>query len=128
MTPKQEKFCQLYIELGNASEAYRQAYDTKNMQPATINVKACQLLGQDKIAVRVRELRNAAAERHEMTVDVIAKMLIEDREFARECETPAAAVSASMGLAKLYGYLRDRVDVTVVDDAGALAQARQAAG
>lgn len=25
MTPKQEKFCQLYVELGNASEAYRQA-------------------------------------------------------------------------------------------------------
>lgn len=27
LTPKQEKFCQLYIELGNASEAYRQSYD-----------------------------------------------------------------------------------------------------
>jgi len=27
LTPKQEKFANLYVELGNASEAYRQAYD-----------------------------------------------------------------------------------------------------
>ena len=27
LTPKQEKFCQKYIEMGNASEAYRQAYN-----------------------------------------------------------------------------------------------------
>ena len=27
LTPKQEKFCQLYVELGNASDAYRQAYN-----------------------------------------------------------------------------------------------------
>ena len=26
LTPKQEKFCQVFIETGNASEAYRQAY------------------------------------------------------------------------------------------------------
>ena len=32
LTPKQEKFCQLYIELGNASEAYRQSYDCSKMQ------------------------------------------------------------------------------------------------
>jgi len=29
LTPKQEKFAQLYVEIGNASEAYRQAYDSK---------------------------------------------------------------------------------------------------
>ncbi|EPZ98572.1 terminase small subunit, partial [Glaesserella parasuis] len=40
LTPKQEKFCQLYIELGNASEAYRQAYDCSKMSNETINTKA----------------------------------------------------------------------------------------
>lgn len=29
MTPKQDKFCMLYIELGNASEAYRQSYNAE---------------------------------------------------------------------------------------------------
>lgn len=115
MTPKQEKFCQLYVELGNASEAYRQAYDASKMQPPTINVKACQMLAQDKISVRVAELKAQHAERHDMTVDDIATMLKEDRDFARQCETPAAAVSATMGLAKLYGHLRDKVEHTSPD-------------
>lgn len=112
MTPKQEKFCHLYVELGNASEAYRQSYSAAKMQAATINVKASQLLAQDKISVRVAELKASHAERHEMTVDDIATMLKEDRDFARKCETPAAAVSATMGLAKLYGHLREKVELT----------------
>ncbi|WP_303763792.1 terminase small subunit [Sphingobium yanoikuyae] len=120
MTPKQEKFCQLYVELGNASEAYRQAYDAARMKAATVNVKASQLLDQDKITVRVAELKAHHAERHDMTVDDIARMLKEDRDFARQCETPAAAVSATMGLAKIYGHLRDKVEHTSPD--GSLSQ------
>lgn len=115
MTPKQEAFCLAYVETGNASEAYRRAYNASRMKPATINVKASQLLAQGKIAVRVAELKAVHAERHEMTVDRIRDMLVEDREFARKCETPAAAVSATMGLAKLYGHLREKVEHTGKD-------------
>lgn len=128
MTPKQEKFCQLYIELGNASEAYRQAYEPKTMSANAIGVEAFKMLASPKISLRVQELQAAAAERHDMTVDQIAKLLKEDREFARKCETPAAAVSASLGLAKLYGHMRDKLDVTMVDDSGELQRARQASG
>ena len=35
LTPKQEAFCLAYMETGNASEAYRRAYDADNMKPAT---------------------------------------------------------------------------------------------
>jgi len=110
MTPKQEKFCQLYIELGNASEAYRQAYSAAGMKPATVNVKACELLADGKIAVRVAELKAKHAERHAITVDMIRDMLLEDRTFAKECEAASAAIASTMGLAKLYGHLRDKVD------------------
>ena len=44
LTPKQERFCQLYIELGNASEAYRQSYDADSMAEPTVNTKASELL------------------------------------------------------------------------------------
>lgn len=115
MTPKQEKFCTLYVELGNASEAYRQAYDAARMKDATINRKAKELLDNGKITARLAELKASHAERHDMTVDRIRDMLIEDRAFARECETPAAAVSATMGLAKLYGHLREKVEHTGKD-------------
>ena len=115
MTPKQEAFCLAYIETGNASEAYRVAYNAENMKPESIWVKACELLASGKVTARVAELKAAALKRHEMTVDDIAKLLLEDRTFARECETPGAAVTASLGLAKLFGLLRDRVEHTGKD-------------
>jgi len=117
MTPKQEAFCLAYIETGNASEAYRRSYNAGNMKPESINVTACQLLSDPKIALRVAELKDELKERHKMTVDDIALMLKEDREFAKECETPGAAVTATMGLAKLYGLLTDKQEVTGRDGA-----------
>ncbi|MEY4839015.1 MAG: hypothetical protein RLZZ475_2874 [Pseudomonadota bacterium] len=115
LTPKQEAFAQAYIETGNASEAYRRAYDAGQMKDATVNRKAKELMDNGKITARLDELRAALVERHQATMDDIATMLREDREFARKCETPAAAVSATMGLAKLYGYLRDKVEHTGKD-------------
>lgn len=112
MTPKQEKFCQLYVELGNASEAYRQAYDAGGMKSETVTKRASELLANGDITGMVDQLKAQHAERHDMTVDDIARMLKEDRDFARHCETPAAAVSATLGLAKLYGHLRDKVEHT----------------
>jgi len=35
-TQKQENFCLAYIECGNASEAYRRAYDAEYMKPETV--------------------------------------------------------------------------------------------
>ena len=57
LTPKQEKFCNLYVELGNASEAYRRSYSCKRMKDETINNKAYQLLQRGDIRARVKELQ-----------------------------------------------------------------------
>jgi phage terminase small subunit len=112
MTPKQEKFCQLYVELGNASEAYRRCYNAEGMSAASVNRKAKDLLDNGKIAARLGELRATHAERHAVTVDDIAQMLREDREFAREHAKPSAWVAATMGLARLYGHLTDKAEIT----------------
>ena len=53
LTSKQEKFCLSYIECGNASEAYRQAYHTENMKPEIINRKTNELLDNSKVARRL---------------------------------------------------------------------------
>lgn len=100
-----------YVETGNASEAYRRAFDAQNMKADTIKKRASELLQNGDIAGTVDRLKAELAERHAVTVETIAQMLKEDRDFARECNTPAAAVSATMGLAKLYGHLTDRVDM-----------------
>ncbi len=48
LTPKQEAFALAYVETGNASEAYRYAYDAGNMKLASVNRKAKELLGTGK--------------------------------------------------------------------------------
>lgn len=81
LTPKQEKFCQLYIELGNASEAYRQSYDCSKMQTSTINTKAKELLKNGPITVRIEELQQEHRQRHNITVDKIIADLQEVRDI-----------------------------------------------
>ena len=112
LTPKQENFCLAYLETGNASEAYRRAYDAKNMTAGTINVKASELLANDKIAVRLSELREPILKRHAITVDDLLAELEEARRLALETEAPAPAVSATMGKAKLLGLDKQLIDVT----------------
>lgn len=58
LTEKQERFCQFYLDTeGNASEAYRMAYDTSNMQPETVWSNASRLLARSKVEARINEIR-----------------------------------------------------------------------
>ena len=113
LTVKQENFCTAYIETGNASEAYRRAYDAENMKPATVNRKAVELLDNGKITARLGQLRAGHAERHNVTVDTISDALDEDRMLAHRNGQAGAAVSASMGKAKLHGLITDKQEVKV---------------
>ena len=69
LTPKQERFCQVYIETGNASEAYRQAYNASRTKPEVVAVKASQMLANGKVAVRIDALRAELKQRHVVTID-----------------------------------------------------------
>lgn len=113
LTPKQEAFAQAYVETGNASEAYRRAYDAENMAPQTIKVKACELLAKGNVAVTVAALMAEHRDRHKFTIDDMIAQIDEDRTFARELEAPAAATTASMGKAKLLGFLTDKIETTI---------------
>lgn len=117
LTPKQEKFCKVYRETGNASEAYRQSYDAENMNPNTINRRAFDVLENGKIKARLSELGAATAKRHAITVDDLLAELEEARQAALGCESPqsAAAVGATMGKAKLLGMDKQIVDHTSSD-------------
>lgn len=61
LTVKQQAFVLAYVETGNASEAYRRAYNAKDMAPATINRKAAELLAHGKITARIDQLQSKAA-------------------------------------------------------------------
>lgn len=117
LTEKQENFCLAYIETGNASEAYRTAYNAKNMGANTVHVKASELLADGKVSVRVAELREEHAKRHRITVDDLLSELEEARQAALTAEIAqsAAAVGATMGKAKLLGLDKQIIDHTSSD-------------
>lgn len=62
LTPKQELFCQHYVDIGNASEAYRLAYNCENMKQATVWRNASAMLDNNKVAARIKELEEERAE------------------------------------------------------------------
>lgn len=62
LTIKQEKFCNKYLECGNASEAYRFAYDCSNMSDNVIYNKASEMLDKGEIRVRIDYLKSHLAE------------------------------------------------------------------
>jgi phage terminase small subunit len=104
LTPKQEKFSLVYVETGNASEAYRQAYDVgPDTKPETIWREASAALANGNVAVRVMELHATAAERTLVTVESLTKELEVSRLLAQSEKQPAAMTSATMGKAKLHG-------------------------
>jgi phage terminase small subunit len=108
LTPKQEKFCQKYIELGNASEAYRTAYDAEDMKPVTIRRKAAELLANGKVAAHIARLRETHQQRHLVTVDSLTAELEEARDLAKETKQSATLVAATLGKAKLHGLIVDK--------------------
>lgn len=75
LTPKQEAFVRAYLETGNASEAYRRAYNAENMKPDTIKVKASELLKNGNVAVTLAARQSQVAEKHGITVDRVLSEL-----------------------------------------------------
>lgn len=112
LTPKQEAFAQKYIELGNASEAYRQCYDAENMKPESVWVKACELLKNGNVAVRVAELQQEHQEKHRVTVQTITEELNEIALLAKADKQFSPAVTAITNKAKLHGLMIEKKELT----------------
>ncbi len=112
LTPKQEAFCLAYLETGNASEAYRSAYNTSKMKPETVSNNAYMLMQDSEIAARLEKLREPIIERHNVTVDSLLGELEEARQLALGTEQASAAISATMGKAKITGHDKQLMDIT----------------
>jgi phage terminase small subunit len=80
LTPKQQKFADLYLDIGNASEAYRQAYDCTNMTAKTIGENAHQLCKHKGIARYLSGIRKstqeAVAEKYNVTLERLTEELL----------------------------------------------------
>lgn len=109
LTPKQETFCQAYLETSSATEAYRRAYDCGRMKEASVHRMAHEALKNPKIAARIEELRAATLARHEITVDRIVQEL------------------ALIGFSNMLDYVTPQADGTVYIDLSKLTREQAAA-
>lgn len=71
LTIKQDKFCNKYIECGDASEAYRYAFSCEKMKSETVNRCAHELLNNPKITASLAELKKEIREKSEITKERI---------------------------------------------------------
>ena len=74
LTPKQRKFAEEYVNTGNASEAYRRAYDVgKNTSIDTIKVNSSKMLSDTNILLTIKELQKKEAESFQITRKEVAE-------------------------------------------------------
>lgn len=74
LTPKQLKFCQIYLETGNKSEAYRKSYNAGNMTNNSIGVATFELFKNPKITKYIAYLQEKSEKTFIHTIEDSLKL------------------------------------------------------
>ncbi|MBV7387252.1 terminase small subunit [Pasteurellaceae bacterium TAE3-ERU1] len=111
LTQKQVNFCNAYLETGNASEAYRQAYNAENMKAETINRKASELMSNGKVKARIEEMREKAAQGAQVTLESHLERLAELSLAAQENGQYSAAINAEIARGKAAGLYTEKAKI-----------------
>ncbi len=107
LTPRQQRFCELFIQCDSATEACLKAgYSEKGADR-----QASRLLRNVGVMAEITRRREAASKRAEIDEDAVLKMLLEDREAARAAKQYGPAVRAAELLGRKLGMFKDRIDV-----------------
>ncbi|ESZ06477.1 MULTISPECIES: terminase small subunit [unclassified Mesorhizobium] len=117
LTAQQEAFAAAYVETGNGSKAYRLSYDVgADTKPETVWSNASRLLADSKVKARVKDLQAEARELLMVSVGTLTDELESARAKAMaEPKGASAAVSATLGKAKLHGLLIEKAELTGKD-------------
>lgn len=76
LDPEREIFCNLYVKLNNASEAFRQAKPiSKKWKPETVHSRASVMLAEEKVQARIKEIQEGLQKRHDISKDKIVNEL-----------------------------------------------------
>src|SRR5690348_11697616 len=103
---RHERFAQ-ELAKGSAADAAYVAAGFKANRGNAVRLKA-----NENVADRVAELKGRAAAKVEVTVADIVAQLDEDRAFAKENNHSSAAITATLGKAKLLGLMPERHEHT----------------
>lgn len=115
LPPNQKIFVDEYVKDRNGKRAAIAA----GYSPKTAEQQASRLLRNVKVKAAIEERLLAAQKRREETLDDILNELDENRRVALSAETPqaSAATAATLGKAKLLGFMVDKSEVTGKDGA-----------
>jgi hypothetical protein len=110
LTPKQEHFARAYVLSGNATQAYRQAYDTNGAPDSTVNTEAYRLTIHPEIAPRIRALMDDAFDAAGYSPETVLRGIRAQIDMA----TADSQHSPAMRGWELLGKWRNMFDATSV--------------
>lgn len=116
LTPKQEAFCLAYLKTGNASEAYRQAYDVADMTERTIQKRAGELLKNGAVTGRLTGLQEKNEVKALLSFEEHMEELKSLRETAKNLEQISAAISAEVKRGELRKFYVKQVETGAVGE------------
>ena len=104
MTPRQQRFCELFIQCDSATEACLKAgYSEKGADR-----QASRLLRNVGVMAEITRRREAASKRAEIDEDAVLKMLLADREAARKAKQFGPSVRAAELIGRKLGMFIDK--------------------
>lgn len=112
---KHEQFCQVWLETGNKSEAYRKSHpNSLKWKDETVHNKASALSKKGEVLARYEQLQENTVKAHGVTIASLIEELNEARQVALTADTPqsSAAITATMSKAKLVGLDKHQVEIT----------------
>jgi phage terminase small subunit len=77
LTPKEQKFAELCVSLGNQTEAYRQAFKPTKKDAEWLRINASQLANQTNIALTIQKLKGEVSVQHGIDRAFILKGYLE---------------------------------------------------
>src|SRR5690554_2893885 len=109
LTPKQERFAQLVVELGSQAEAYRRAFES-TAKPESVHVSASRLANDPMVSLRIQEIRDRLAEleiwKRVDSLRTLASIASEEHEKASD------RVAAVKAINSMHGWDKQTIDHT----------------
>lgn len=140
LTEKQKRFCDYYIEIGNATEAYKKAYKNNNQRASESN--GSRLLSNDKVKnyidERLKQIESKRIADAKEVMEYLTKILRnqEQEEVVIVSENGPEIIKKDVSikdrnkaaelLGKRYALWTEKIDldgnvgVTIIDDVGNL--------
>lgn len=114
LTAQQEKFCQSVADGMTQADAYRASYKAGGMAANSIHVNASKLMADAKVALRVKELKGALANKALWTREKAVQALIAEATDTRDKARASDRISALKALNDMHGYNAPvKTDLTV---------------